>query len=385
MKNKTYVSKEDLSFLPGQIDFVVNKIKENQKEFQTLVPPAASENLVYTPEENIDWTASFWIGQLFLAKELTKENDFDEVIDKQLASFSHRLKNRIALETHDIGFLYVLSAIADYKINHRESSKEMAIEAADLLMERYSPKAGIIQAWGDLKDPEQQGRMIIDCLMNLPLLYFASEVTGDAHYKEAAYRHAKQTQKYIVRPNFTTYHTYYFDIETGEAKFGRTQQGYSDDSCWARGQAWGIYGFTLSYLYTGDYSFLETAKHLADYFIDQLPQDKVCYWDLIFNDGSNEERDSSAAAIAACGLLELAKQLPLTDSAKNRYEVAVLEMMESLSKNYTTESTPQSNGLLLEGVYDKKSNKGVKECMSWGDYYYVEALTRLNQSWYRYW
>ena len=104
--------------------------------------------------------------------------------------------------------------------------------------------------------------MIIDCLMNLPLLYFAAKMTGKQEYYEAAYNHAKQTQKYIVRENHTTFHMYYFDTETGEALYGKTQQGYSDDSCWARGQAWGIYGFTLSYLYTGDSSFLETAKML---------------------------------------------------------------------------------------------------------------------------
>ncbi|WP_071130307.1 glycoside hydrolase family 88 protein [Enterococcus timonensis] len=375
----------DTSFLSEQVAFVIKKIFENQKDFQTLVPPAASKNLVYEPEENNDWTASFWIGQLFLAKELTKSHDFDVTIEKQLKSFANRLEKKIELETHDIGFLYSLSAVADYKINHTESSRQTALDAADLLMKRYSPKAKIIQAWGDLSDPEQNGRMIIDCLMNLPLLYFATNETGNPKYAEAAYQHALQTQKYIVRPNYTTYHTYYFDTQTGLAKYGKTQQGYSDDSCWARGQAWGIYGFTLSYLHTGDLSFLETAQHLADYFIAQLPEDKVCYWDLIFNDGSNEERDSSSAAIAVCGLLELAKQLPLTSKKRTEYENVALEIMKSLAENYSTKDTPQSNGLLLHGVYDKKSDKGVDECMSWGDYYYVEALTRLAQSWYMYW
>src|SRR5699024_8819650 len=289
------------------------------------------------------------------------------------------------LETHDIGFLYSLSAVFDYQENGNESSKELAIQAADLLMERYSEKAGIIQAWGNLNDPNESGRMIVDCLMNLPLLYFAARETGDDRYKKAAYTHAKQTQKYIVRDNYTTFHTYYFDVNTGVAIEGKTQQGYADDSCWARGQAWGIYGFTLSYLHTGDYSFLETAKHVADYFISQLPEDKVCYWDLVFNDGSGQERDSSSAAIAACGLLELSKQLPLSDEKHDHYEKVALEMLEALAQNYTTKDHPESNGILTEGVYDKNSDKGVNECMSWGDYYYVEALTRLTKSWYSVW
>lgn len=374
-----------LEWLPSELEFILKKIRGNQKEFTNLVPPAASENLVYIPEENTDWTASFWVGMLFLAKEYTGSSDFDETIMHQMASFKYRLDHEIALETHDIGFLYVLSAIADYQVNHNEAAKELAVKAADLLMKRYSPKAGIIQAWGDLNDPQQQGRMIIDCLMNLPLLYFASEVTGDESYRNAAYTHAKQTQKYIVRDNFTTYHTYYFDVTTGAAKYGRTQQGFSDDSCWARGQAWGIYGFTLSWLHTGDRSFLETAKHLADYFIDHLPADQVVYWDLIFGDGSGEERDSSAAAIAACGLLELSRQLPLSDPKHDSYEVAALMMLTSLKDNYTTKNHPESNGILVEGVYDKKSDKGVNECMIWGDYYYMEALVCLSISWYSYW
>ena len=374
-----------LNWLPKEIDFVLKKIKENQKTFAVLVPPAASRNQVYVPEENTDWTASFWVGMLLLAKEMSGTTDFDETIASQMGSFTQRLKDQVGLETHDIGFLYNLSAIADYRVNGHEASKELAVEAADLLMKRYSPNAQIIQAWGNLNDPDERGRMIIDCLLNLPLLYFASEVTGDAAYKEAAYAHAKQTQRYIVRENYTTYHTYFFDTETGEPLGGKTAQGYSDSSCWARGQAWGIYGFTLSYLYTGDVTFIETAKHLADYFIKELPQDKVCYWDLVFNDGSGEERDSSAASIAVCGLLELSRQLPLSDEKHAEYQDVALQIMESLAQGYTTIDHPDSNGLLLHGVYDKNKADGVDECMIWGDYYYVEALARLAIVWYRYW
>lgn len=379
------LTRQDLSWLHKEVDFATAKIENNLPTFSKLVPPAASKNLVYHPEENVDWTASFWVGMLFLAKELTDETTFDQVIDQQMSSFADRLNQNIMLDHHDIGFLYTLSAVADYYVNRHEESKQSAIRAADLLMKRFSEKAQIIQAWGDLDDANERGRMIIDCLMNLPLLYFASQETGDEKYYKAAYAHAKQTQKYIVRDNFTTYHTYFFDTESGEPLGGKTAQGYSDDSCWARGQAWGIYGFTLSYIHTGDQSFLETAKHLADYFIEQLPADKVCYWDLIFNDGSGEERDSSAAAIAVCGLLELSKQLPLSDNQHSFYEKTALEMMDSLQANYTTKKAPESNGILIEGVYDKNSAKGVAECMIWGDYYYMEALTRLSISWRRYW
>lgn len=371
-------------WISDAIDFAVGKVKENAAIFKQTVPPAASVQLQYIPEDNIDWTASFWIGMLLLSKEYSQTKEFDETIQMQLQSFKNRLDNKVGLETHDIGFLYSLSAVADYRLTGSETSKQMIIQAADELLTRYSEKAEIIQAWGNLNDPEQQGRMIIDCLMNLPLLYVASRLTGNQKYYQAAYKHAKKTQKYIVRYNATTYHTYYFDIHTGEAKYGKTQQGYSDDSCWARGQAWGIYGFTLSYLYTGDYTFLETAMRVADYFISHLPEDKIVYWDLIFDDASGEEKDSSASAIAACGLLELAKQLPLSDDKREKYEKAAIEMMQTLSATYTTKGI-QSNGILLHGVYDKKGSKGVDECMIWGDYFYLEALIRLAQYWYRYW
>ncbi|WP_318753338.1 glycoside hydrolase family 88 protein [Globicatella sp. PHS-GS-PNBC-21-1553] len=376
---------EKWEWLNESMAFVLEKIRKNQSKFFDKIPWAASKDLKYPVEENDYWTASFWIGQLFLVKEYFNSNEFDMVIKKQLETFDNRLKNKVELETHDIGFLYILSAIADYKINGTESSKKMAIDAADALMIRFNEKAGIIQAWGKLDDLDEGGRMIIDCLMNLPLLYFATEMTGDDRYRKAANRHAKQTQKYIVRENATTFHTYFFDRRTGEGIKGETAQGFSDDSCWARGQAWGIYGFTLSYLYTGDYSYLETAQLLADYFISQLPSDNVCYWDLVFNDGSHEERDSSAAAIAASGLLELAKQLPLSNNRRQQYEEKAVQIAKSLSQNYITKDNEEADGLLLHAVYDKNSNKGVDESVIWGDYFYVETLVRLGREWNKYW
>jgi Glycosyl Hydrolase Family 88. len=377
--------KNEYLWIQQELEFVIKKVKSNLDIFKEKVPWACSKNQSYAAVENDYWTSSFWVGMLFLSKEVMQNEEFDEVIECQMRSFQNRLDKKIGLETHDIGFLYALSAMADYKVNQRESSREMAIHAADVLMERYSEEAGIIQAWGNLEDLNESGRMIIDCLMNLPLLYFASVMTGNSKYKEAAYRHAKQTQKYIVRANATTFHTYFFDRKTGEALKGETAQGYANDSCWARGQAWGIYGFTLSYLHTNDESFMESAIKLADYFLSRLPKDDVCYWDLVFVDGDEQERDSSAAVIACCGLLELAKNLPLTDDRKSYYESCVLKIMKALAKGYTTKETPYSNGVLLHGVYDKNNGKGVDECTIWGDYYYLEALVRLTKIWKSYW
>ena len=174
------------------------------------------------------------------------------------------------------------------------------------------------------------------------------------------------------------------DVDTGAPRFGRTAQGYSDDSCWARGQAWGVYGFALSYRHTGDRSFLDTSCQLLDYYLERLPQDGVCYWDLYFTQG-DEPRDSSAAAIICCGILELLQHLPLTHPRREAYEAALSCTVRALSEGYTTRDLPRADGLLLHGVYSKPDGRGVDECTIWGDYYYMETLFRLLHGSCGYW
>ena len=260
--------------------------------------------------------------------------------------------------------------------------KETALKAADKLITRYKEKGEFIQAWGALDNPEAY-RLIIDCMLNLPLLYWASEVTGDDKYAVIAAKHAVTAVKTVIREDSSTYHPYYFDLETGSPKKGVTHQGYSDDSAWARGQAWGIYGFPLSFIYTGKEEYITEAEKLANYFLNRLPEDYVCYWDLIFTEGDEQERDSSAAAIAVCGMHEILKHRK--DEYTTVYENGINAIMRSLIDNYTTKDTPESNGILLHGVYGKPQKSGVDECCIWGDYYYMEALMRLNFDWKLYW
>ncbi|MEK5060528.1 glucuronyl hydrolase [Paenibacillus sp. FSL H7-0326] len=366
------------------IAYILTKVDQNLGTFATQYPAPASINLVYPALDNIEWTSSFWTGMIWLAYEVTGDSKYRNIAEVQLESYKHRIEERINTGTHDLGFLYTLSSVAAYKLTGSEKAKEISLNAADQLMERYFEKAGIIQAWGGADDPENGGRMIIDCCMNLPLLYWAAETTGDSKYYDAAYQHVKQAAKYIVREDASTYHTYFMDIYTGEPKYGRTVQGYSDNSCWSRGQAWGIYGFPLSYKYTGDVQLLDLAKKIAHYFINRLPEDQVSYWDLVFTEGE-EERDSSATAIAACGLLELSKYLPVTDERKEEYEHAAMLMVQSLMNHYTSKEKPESNGVLLHAVYAKPHGKGIDECNIWGDYFYFEALVRLVKDWKPYW
>ncbi len=371
--------------LEGAIENALKIIDKNIKKLGSKFPSSASQRLSYLITENVEWTTSFWTGMLWLAYEVTHEEKYYDLAYIHIKSFKERLENKIDIDHHDLGFLYTLSCVSAYKITQNQDAKEIALKAADYLLTRYHEKAGIIQAWGDLNDESQRGRMIIDCNMNLPLLYWVTEQTGDLKYRECAISHIQQAAKYLVREDFSTYHTFYMDPSTGQPLRGTTHQGYSDTSCWARGQAWAIYGFGLSYNYTKDPLLLELSRKLAHYYLERLPEDKVCYWDLIFTKGT-EERDSSAAAIAICGLLELVNNLPVMDPDYEYFLSETKMMMASLIKNYGTDPTStHAEGLLLHSVYSKPCGSGVDECTLWGDYFYFEALVRMTRIWNEYW
>ncbi len=367
------------------LSFSLTRIHRNISTFGPGQYPApASVDNIYQPVANTLWTSAFWTGMLWQAWEQSGDAVFRVAAESHLPDYRARLDGRISTQTHDLGFLYTLSCVTAWRLTGNRDARATALKAADLLMCRFFEKAGIIQAWGDLSNPVMQGRIIIDCAMNLPLLYWASEETGNPYYREAAEKHIRQANASLIRPDWSTFHTYYFDTETGLPLRGVTHQGYSDTSCWSRGQAWCIYGNAISFRYLRDPALLEAARGSAHYFLKHLPEDLVPYWDLVFVNG-DEERDSSAAAIAACGLLELASLLPLVDPDKKVFESAALKMMESLSRTYLAHSLPDSNGILVHGVYGKPQGNGVDECVAWGDYYFVEALRRLLGSPASYW
>ncbi|MCW2479325.1 glycoside hydrolase family 88 protein [Candidatus Symbiopectobacterium sp. NZEC135] len=384
MADEPHDSRQFYDELISAREHVLKLISRNLTDFGDRFPAETCVNGYYPLTENVEWTTSFWTGQLWLAWEMSGDDRYRAMAERHVRSFGLRIAGRHDTNTHDLGFLYTLSCVAAWRLTGNTEARGFSLLAADALLERFHDKARIIQAWGDLSDPDQAGRMIIDCNMNLPLLYWASEQTGDKRFAEAAYEHARQAARYLVRKDASTYHTYYMDITTGAARYGNTQQGYADDSCWSRGQAWGIYGFTLSYLYTGDRELLELAKRLANYFLNRLPEDGVCHWDLALL-GTDALRDSSSASIAVCGLLELCKHLPVTDPERAHYLHAAQHIMSSMTRDYLARLDDPCNGLLKHSVYHLASHKGVDECASWGDYFYVEALVRMLQSWKPYW
>ncbi|MCL1840228.1 MAG: glycoside hydrolase family 88 protein [Propionibacteriaceae bacterium] len=317
---------------------------------------------------NLGWTTGFRTGMLWLCAQVTGQERFADAASADVASFAARLRDGVELDTHDLGFLYSLSCVNAWLLTRDAAARQVGLAAADRLLTRVVEPAGIIQAWGSLDDPAQRGRAIVDSLMNLPLLYWASQTSGDPRYAHAATRHARQLRDHIVRADGTTYHTFFWDPGTGAPLRGATHQGHDDASCWARGQAWAIYGFALAHRHSGEQLFWETSKRCADAFWVRLPSDRVPYWDLVFTDGSSQPRDSSAGAIAACGLLELAIASP---DARSKAEALVTSLIDHCA------APAGSDALLLHGVYNLPGGEGIDEATLWGDYFYLEALTRL--------
>ncbi|MFC6091989.1 glycoside hydrolase family 88 protein [Saccharothrix lopnurensis] len=374
-------------------DAAAATVRGNIPDFGRWYPDDTTTGGVYRPRTprggrpegaNAGWTTGFWPGMLWLVWERTGDEAVLLAARTQVDSFAERVERGIDLDTHDLGFLYTLSCVAPWRLLGHPRARDAALRAADHLMDRFLEPAGIVQAWGDLGDPLQRGRTIIDSLMNLPLLYWAAETTGSRSFARAAVRHTEQLERHVIRPDGTTFHTYYWDPDTGEPLRGATEQGHRDGSCWARGQAWGAYGFALGYRHARQEAFLDAARRCADHFLTRLPEDRVAYWDLVFTDGSGQERDSSAAAIAVCGLYELADHVD--ERAAARYRAEGDAILTSLATSYSTAHDGTSNALLRHGVYDKPKLVGVDEGNLWGDYFYLEALFRhLEPGWRGYW
>lgn len=368
--------------------FSSEQIIRNLSEFTTMFQNAYSENGFYKPIENTYWTTGFWTGEIWLGYEYTRNERLKKAGDVQIDSFLNRINNKIDVDHHDMGFLYSPSCVAGYKLTGSEKGKEAAIKAAEQLIGRYHPVGEFIQAWGGT-DSAVDYRLIIDCLLNVPLLYWASEETGDNKYRDIAEKHVHTALKNVVREDYSTWHTFYFDLKTGAPDHGATCQGYRDGSAWARGQAWGVYGTAIAYKYTRKSEYMDVFKHVTQYYLEHLPEDMIPYWDLEFTDGDEQPRDSSSASIVACGLLEMVKYMEVEDAAT--YKKLAMQMMKSLYDHYAVKDAAKSNGLVLHSTYSNHSpyntcgHYGVDECNSWGDYFYMEALTRLQKDWESYW
>ena len=295
------------------LDTAVEQVRVNLPLYTFRCQNHSSVQNIYPACDNDQWTCGFWPGEVWLSYERTGDEAFKKTAMTLVASFDHRIRHKIEVDHHDMGFLYSPSCVAAYKLTGDAAARDAAILAADQLISRFQPKGQFIQAWGEMGAPENY-RYIIDCLLNLPLLYWASEVTGDAKYADIAHRHITTCLANSFRPDGSTYHTFFMNPD-GTPSHGATCQGYRDDSFWARGQAWGVYGSVLSYRYTRNPEYLDTFRRALEFYLTRLPDDLVPYWDMIFTSGSEEPRDSSSAAIVACGLLEAVKWVGAEEGA----------------------------------------------------------------------
>jgi len=370
------------------LDIAVAQALRNLPEFTYNCQNHTSVGNFYPACDNVQWTCGFWPGIIWLSYEHTGKKPFSDSGRIMVDSFYNRIVNKIEVDHHDMGFLYNPSCVAAYKLTGNLDAQKAAILAADQLLARFHEKGEFLQAWGAM-DESDNYRYIIDCLMNLPILYWASEQTSNYKYRLIADRHLKTCLLYSMREDGSTHHTVFMDRSTGKMLRGETCQGYSDDSFWARGQAWAIYGTALCFRYSKNPDCLKAFRKVLQFYLQKLPDDYVPYWDMVFTSRDEEPRDSSSASIVACGLLEMAELVDADEAAE--YKKLAWLMIKSLIDNYSVKNPDISNGLVLHATYSKKSPyntctpEGVDECASWGDYFYMEALTRIHREWKPYW
>lgn len=322
-----------------------------------------------------DWCSGFYPGILWYAYE----ESGDEVLKNKAIKFTETLKT-IAYSparNHDIGFQLYCSYGNGFRLTGNQNYKEILLAAADTLATLYNPKVGSILSW-----PSQIKRYkhntIIDNMMNLELLFWAAKNGGDKSLYDIAKSHAEQTMKYLVREDGSAFHVGSFDIETGAFLQGYTHQGYANESMWARGQGWGgIYGFAMAYRETGDSNFLNTAIKLSDKFLDRLPEDGIPFWDFDDPKIPNAPKDASAAAVAACGLMELSG-LVQDEKLKSKYFNGGKALVENLSSSAYL-SNAKNDALLLHSTGNHPKNKEMDVPIIYADYYYMEALLRLKK------
>ena len=323
-----------------------------------------------------DWTSGFWPGILWYTYEAGR----DENIKKAAERFSEALYPVVdrKAENHDLGFMMFCSLGNGYRLTGNEMYKQILLRAADSLATLYDPRVGTIQSWPGMRlKMGWPHNTIIDNMLNLELLFWAAKNGGDGSLYDIAERHAEVTMKNQFREDFSTCHVVVYDTINGNRIKQVTHQGYADSSMWARGQGWAIYGFTMCYRETQRPEFLETARKAADLYISRLPEDYVPYWDFDAPGIPDEPRDASAAALVASGLLEMS--LYIRDrKASDFYKQAAIKMLRSLSSP-AYRSGDRNQAFLLHSTGHKPNDSEIDASIVYADYYYLEALLRLDK------
>ena len=320
------------------------------------------------------WTSGFFPGSLWSIYEYAGNSQIKTFAD-EYTSFLEVERNNTG--THDIGFMMYCSYGNSNRLFPDDAKRQILINSADALCSRFNPAVGCIKSWDHKEDKGWHYPVIIDNMMNLELLLWAWEQTGDSKYLDIATTHANTTAKNHFREDESSYHVVNYDPLTGEILFQGTHQGLADDSSWSRGQGWGLYGYTVMYRFTKDRFFLEKAQKIADYIMSDpsLPEDKIFLWD--YDAPADAPRDASAAALCASALLELYAYTEDEAQAGRMFRFAV-DILRSLSEPEYTAGKNENGGFILKhSVTSFPAGKEIDRPLNYADYYYLEALLRL--------
>lgn len=344
---------------------------------------------IYGETDNSGWVCGMQTGEFLLAYELCGKEAFKDIVLQHVDSYADRNERKYDMQFHDVGFVFTPSCVAAYKVLGNEKAYKTALSAAEYFYDTsYCKKGKFIMRFPEgISGDEASCRTMMDTLMNAPLLFWAGNETGRKEFTEAASWQYKTTEKCLIREDGSSYHHYQFDTETFEPVRGLTYQGISDESTWSRGHAWGIYGLAIAYSYTGDEHLLELHRDITCYFLNQLPADSIPHADFDLKEAT-DFRDSSAAAIAVCGLLEMVKHLPDSAPQKKVYKNAASILLEALIDQCTEDIGQEYDGLLYKVSAGASRNKDYpgEGCGIYGDYHYLEALMRYrNPNWTMYW
>jgi unsaturated chondroitin disaccharide hydrolase len=329
-------------------------------------------NRKYRIKEGLDWwTNGFWGGMMWLMYHETGNEKYAQIAKITEEKLDQCFDDYYGLH-HDVGFMWLPTAVADYRITKNPISRKRGLHAASLLAGRFNPVGKFIRAWNDMPDNDTRGCAIIDCMLNIPLLYWATEETKDPRFKQIAMMHADTVMENFIRPDGSSEHIVEFDPFNGGVIKTHGGQGYENGSSWTRGQAWAIYGFMMSYLHTGKIEYLNTAKQVAHYFIANIPESGIIPVDFRQPKEPDWE-DSTAAAIVACGLIEIAKQVG--EHEKELYLNTAIELLKTLDEKRS--NWTQTNDCILENCTGAYNSEEHHFNIIYGDYYFMEAIFKL--------
>ncbi len=320
-----------------------------------------------------DWTSGFFLGSLLYAYKLTGKEAY---LDKAMEWLPFIEKEKFNGKTHDMGFKVYCSYGNAYEITGQEAYKEVILESASTLSTRFNPSTGCIKSW-DFGGDRWQFPVIIDNMMNLELLFEATILSGDSSFHQMATSHAQKTLENHFREDNSSFHVVDYDPQTGEVLQKITHQGYSDNSSWARGQAWGLYGFIIAYRYTKNIDFLNQAESIVRFIFSHpnLPEDSIPYWDFNAPDIPNAPRDVSAAAVCASALIELGHI-----TGDSSYRASAKTIIETLSsEKYLLPASNEVPFILAHSTGNMPKNDEVDVPISYADYYFLESLERLSK------